>query len=223
MPSIVVSHVSYEFESSQPVLKDLCLQIQPGEFVVLAGPSGTGKTTLLTLIGALRNLQHGDITLAGRSLAGLRESDRVEIRRNIGFIFQDHHLFDALTSVQTLQLAMTLFPQRYRGDQLNSEPAEILNALDMSQCLHSKPGEMSSGQRQRVAIARALIKHPSVILADEPTAALDYDTASKVLELLRQRTRDEAVSILMVTHDRRIYEIADRVIQMIEGRIESAP
>ena len=221
--AISVSDLTYEFEPSVPVLRRLSLEIHAGEWVVLAGPSGAGKTTLLTLVGALRHLQSGTIHVCGRDLQGLREKELSEVRKNIGFIFQDHHLFDALTANQTLQLTMTLFRDRYSDGDWETKPAELLRLLGLEQCLHSKPGKMSSGQRQRVAIARALINHPKLILADEPTAALDYDTATRVLEILRARAHSEQVPILMVTHDRRIIEMADRVVHLVDGRLQGHP
>ena len=220
LPAVEVSQVSYSFDAAKRVLVDVCLEFHQGEFVVLAGPSGAGKTTLLTLIGALRGLQSGRIRLLGQQLYGLPERQLEKARKRIGFIFQGHNLFDALTSYQTLRLAMSLFRGRYSPRELETKPVELLQALGMEACLHYRPAQMSAGQKQRVAIARALINEPSLILADEPTAALDYDTATQILDLLRQRASRDGASILMVTHDQRIFGLADRVVNIIDGRLQ---
>ena len=202
------------------VLFDNSLSLNAGEFVVLTGPSGSGKTTLLTLIGALRALQQGEIKVLGTDLRGLSLGQMERMRRKIGFIFQDHNLFEALTAYDTVRLTMRLRSGRTTRQQLRREPIALLTELGLEEQIHAKPKAMSTGQKQRVAIARALINHPKLILADEPTAALDRERADQVVEILCRRVNQEA-TILMVTHDPRIFEVADRVVHMVDGRIVS--
>lgn len=196
--------------------------LNAGEIVVMTGPSGSGKTTLLTLIGALRAIQGGSIQVLGQSLGGLSSKQRQQLRKNIGFIFQDHNLFESMTARQTLELAMQLFRDRYTTEDKKSRPVEMLETLGLEERIESKPGNLSTGQKQRVAIGRALINNPKLILADEPTAALDKNSGQKVMHLLRQRAKKDQASILIVTHDQRILEFADRIIEMMDGRIIKA-
>jgi len=218
-PAVTVSELGHSFEPARgkQVLKNVCLNVAAGEFIVLMGPSGAGKTTLLTLIGALRRAQSGEIRLHGRPLSGLSNLDLQNVRRDIGFIFQNHNLFEALTSCQTLRLAMRLFPDRYSRAEIAERPGRMLGELDMAACLHSRPAEMSTGQKQRVAVARALINDPRLILADEPTASLDRDAAAMVMALLKRHTRERGTAVVMVTHDPRIFDTADRVVEMVDG------
>lgn len=220
-PAVAVSGLDHAFEPARGkrVLKNVCLNVAAGEFIVLMGPSGAGKTTLLTLIGALRRAQSGEIQLHGQSLTGLSNLDLQNVRREIGFIFQDHNLFEALSSCQTLSLAMRLFPDRYSRTEIAERPTRMLGELDMAACLHSRPAQMSTGQKQRVAVARALINEPRLILADEPTASLDRDAAAMVMALLRRHTRERGTAVVMVTHDPRIFDTADRIVEMVDGCI----
>jgi putative ABC transport system ATP-binding protein len=142
-----------------------------------------------------------------------------EIRRKTGFIFQDHNLFDALTAAQTLALAMEVSGERLAKDAARTRAEALLSALDMSDYLDAKPNVLSVGQKQRIAIARALINNPPLILADEPTAALDSENARLVIDLLKQRTDTASTSVLMVTHDSRAFHAANRIIDMVDGRM----
>ncbi|HEY3637348.1 MAG TPA: ABC transporter ATP-binding protein [Rhizomicrobium sp.] len=221
-PVVVARNVSHAFDTGaarKEVLHDVDFTLQRGEFVILTGPSGAGKTTLMTLIGALRSLQSGSILVHGTELAGIKAAGQREIRRRIGFIFQDHNLFDALTAFQTLSLAMEVSGKRPPRSEARRRAAELLAKLGMEAYLDSKPRQMSTGQKQRIAIARALINEPPIIIADEPTASLDAQTAGLVIKLLRNLVEIGGASILMVTHDNRIFSAADRVMNMIDGRI----
>ncbi len=221
-PVVGISGVDYAYgtgKARKQVLFDNDLRLAAGEFVVLTGPSGSGKTTLLSLIGALRAIQEGRIEVMGRALAGLSPRRMEAVRRDIGFIFQDHHLFEALTACETLRLTMRLCRERYSRGDFKARPMALIEALDIAEQAHDKPSAMSTGQKQRVAIARALINNPKLILADEPTAALDKDRSDHVVALLKERVADEKATIFMVTHDPRIFEIADRVVEMVDGRI----
>ena len=220
--AVIAAGVGYNFGSGatlKPVLKSIDLTVERGEFVILTGPSGAGKTTLLTLVGALRSLQSGSIKVFGIELAGLSPAGQRDLRRQIGFIFQDHNLFDALTAFQTLRLATELAARRPTREEALEKATSLLAAIGMDEHLHARPGELSTGQKQRVAIARALINDPPLILADEPTASLDQASAGSVIALIRKRVKDARAAVLMVTHDHRIFSAADRVVRMEDGRI----
>lgn len=217
-----VSHAFGEGELRRLVLRDVALRMAPGEIVLLTGPSGSGKTTLLTLVGALRALQAGSARVLGVELAEAGEGQRLSLRRRIGFIFQNHNLLGFLDARQNV--AMTLEMQPGLGERQRLARAdEVLAAVGLAEHRHKPPSQLSGGQRQRVAIARALVGEPGLILADEPTAALDKASGHEVVSLLRGMARQRGVSILMVTHDPRILDVADRVVAMEDGRIVSAP
>ncbi len=207
-----------EGELRRPVLREIDLLVRPGEIVLLTGPSGSGKTTLLTLIGALRAMQSGSARVLGQELMGAAERQRVALRRRIGFIFQQHNLLGFLTARQNVAMALELdgsLGERARMDRAGA----MLDAVGLADHREKKPANLSGGQRQRVAIARALAGEPGLILADEPTAALDKQTGQEVVRLLRDLAKGRGVPILLVTHDPRILDLADRIISMEDGRI----
>ncbi len=211
-----------EGELRRPVLRDVALQVGVGEVLLLTGPSGSGKTTLLTLIGALRALQEGSCEVLGQELFGASERARVSLRQRIGFIFQNHNLLGALTARQNVAMALEVAPRLAETERL-ARAGEMLAAVGLAAHVDRLPGKLSGGQRQRVAIARALVGGPGLVLADEPTAALDKVSGAEVAHLLRDLAKSRGVPILMVTHDPRILDIADRVVTMEDGRIvESA-
>ena len=221
-PTVLAQGVSHAFDiatAPKQVLFDIEFSLARGEFVILTGPSGAGKTTLLTLIGALRGLQVGSLKVFDFELMGLSRKDQREVRRRTGFIFQDHNLFEALTAAQTLSLAMEVAGRRPDRSEARARAASLLSTLNMAAYLDAKPGSMSVGQKQRIAIARALINNPPLILADEPTAALDAENAHLVVDILKRRAIDEGTSVLMVTHDTRAFPAADRIVDMIDGRM----
>ena len=223
MGPITLSGVSYTYEKGdRPVLRDVDLTIAEGEIVLLTGPSGSGKTTLLTLVGALRAMQSGSCTVLGQQLMGATESQRVSLRRRIGFIFQQHNLLGFLTARQNVAMALELEPGSTEAARL-ARAGEMLEAVGLSDKIESLPGQLSGGQRQRVAVARALAARPGLVLADEPTAALDRQSGQDVVRLLTDLARQRGVPILLVTHDPRILDIADRIVAMEDGRITSAP
>lgn len=273
-PVLRISGVNHYFGSGDTrtqVLFDNNLEVMPGELVIMSGPSGSGKTTILTLIGGLRTLQEGEIEVWDpdrgdyRTLKGVPEPELVNVRRLIGFIFQRHNLFDSLTAVQNIRMAQRL--KENAATDPDSDARDVLTYLllgekDLSgksqkSRFDYKPAQLSGGQRQRVAIARALINRPKLVLADEPTAALDANSGLAVVTLVQElaRSRPEAdlkklvrsaedagengrlaewqvpllkriatehgTTSLIVTHDARIMNLADRIVHMERGRIES--
>lgn len=263
-PLLRITNVDFSFGSGEArtqVLFDNNLEVMPGELVIMSGPSGSGKTTLLTLIGGLRSLQNGQIEiwdgLRGEylELHGLDEKGLVEVRRLIGFIFQRHNLFDSLKATQNVSLARELFPSKPDDKE---RILKLLDYLGIAERAGYKPAGLSGGQRQRVAVARALINSPKLILADEPTAALDATSGLAVvallqhlarerdpeslaklthededhidhegklskrhIQLLPELTRDKGATSLIVTHDSRIMNQADRIVHMERGHIIS--
>lgn len=221
-PSVRIRGVSHTFghgDNRKQVLFDNDLDLFPGEIVILTGPSGSGKTTLLTLIGALRSVQSGAITALGRELNTLGPRELVEARRNVGFIFQGHNLFDSLTAVENVHMAIELVLDD--PTKRDRRAIDILSKLGLGHRLHHKPQALSGGQKQRVAISRALVNRPKLILADEPTAALDKESGRDVINVLKTLAQEDGATVLIVTHDNRILDAADRIVNMIDGRIAS--
>jgi putative ABC transport system ATP-binding protein len=214
-----VNHYFGEGESRNQVLFQNSVEIDAGQLVIMTGPSGSGKTTLLTLIGALRSVQEGSIEVIGQNLSGLPMRDLIAVRRNIGFIFQMHNLFDSLSAYENVKMAMSL--AGCAPDQMRKRGTDILERLGLGHRIDYKPRGLSGGQRQRVAVARALVNRPKLILADEPTAALDKEASRNVVNLLKELAIEERATIMMVTHDNRILEYADRIINMVDGHIAS--
>lgn len=213
-----LNHWFGEGEAAKQALFDINVEIAAGKLITLVGPSGSGKTTLLTLIGCLRRVQEGSIQLLGTELNGADEDQLVEYRRHLGFIFQAHNLHDSLTAMQNVRMGVEVHgpPAMEKW-----EPAaeQILTTLGLGDRLHYLPAKLSGGQKQRVAVARALVGNPDIILADEPTAALDKDTGMQVVRLLKRLGEVRGTTTLMVTHDSRILDMSDRIVTMEDGRI----
>jgi putative ABC transport system ATP-binding protein len=221
---IRLREVSYAYgtgELARPALRDVDLSVGPGEIVLLTGPSGSGKTTLLTLIGALRAMQTGSAVVLGQELAGASERQRVALRRRIGFIFQQHNLLGFLSARQNVAMALELDPSTREAERLE-RAGDMLGAVGLGDRADAPPAKLSGGQRQRVAAARALAGEPGLVLADEPTAALDKRSGGEVARLLRDLAKRRGVPILMVTHDPRILDIADRIVAIEDGRVTAA-
>lgn len=218
---VLVSGLRHSFGSGsmrRQVLQDISLRVDPGEVVLLTGPSGCGKTTLLTLIGALRQVQEGSVRLFGQELRDASRSTRLTLRRRIGMIIQGHNLLRCLTAEQNVQMGADLLQGlSYRARRDRSR--EWLRAVGLSDHLGKLPHDLSGGQKQRVAIARALAARPQLLLADEPTASLDSRTGREVVELLKGLAKDQGCGVLMVTHDPRILDVADRLVQMEDGQL----
>jgi len=209
-----------EGDSRNQVLFDIGLEVLPGQLVVMTGPSGSGKTTLLTLVGALRSLQQGRMEVLGHDLSQLDAGALVRVRRDIGFIFQMHNLFEALSAFENVKMSLQL-SSSLSGAEMRERGVGMLERLGLGHRIDYKPRSLSGGQRQRVAIARALANRPRLVLADEPTAALDVDSTRNVVRLFKELTVEDGAAILMVTHDHRIIELADRLVHMVDGRIVS--
>ena len=219
--TVAVADLSHWYGSGamrRQVLQGVDLTIAPGEVVLLTGPSGCGKTTLLTLVGALRSVQQGSVRVFGQELNGAGRDVRQRLRRSIGMIFQGHNLLRCLTAEQNVQMGSDLLDglsYRARRDQAR----EWLRAVGLGDQLSKLPHDLSGGQKQRVAIARALAARPRLLLADEPTAALDSRTGREVVDLLQSLAREQGCGVLMVTHDPRILDVADRLVRMEDGRL----
>lgn len=214
-----LQHYFGEADLRKQVLFDNRLDIGRGEIVIMTGPSGSGKTTLLTLIGTLRRVQEGSVNVLGRELLGATQNDLVALRREIGFIFQAHNLFESLSAVQNVRMGMELFD--FDNAEMNRRATTMLERLGLGHRIGYKPDKLSGGQKQRVAIARGLAHGPRLVLADEPTAALDEESGREVVTLFQELARHDGTTILMVTHDNRILDVADRIVNMVDGRIKS--
>ncbi|HEY2529685.1 MAG TPA: ATP-binding cassette domain-containing protein [Xanthobacteraceae bacterium] len=214
-----LNHYYGEAEARNQVLFNNHIEIPEGQLVVMTGPSGAGKTTLLSLIGALRSVQEGRIEVLGHDLSRLGAGDLVKVRRDIGFIFQLHNLFDALSAYENVKIAAQL--THAPAAEIQQRGTGILQRLGLGHRIGYKPRFLSGGERQRVAIGRALVNRPRLILADEPTAALDRDATMTVIKLLKQTTAEDGAAVMMVTHDHRIIDSADRLVHMVDGRIMS--
>ncbi|MBE9259895.1 MULTISPECIES: DevA family ABC transporter ATP-binding protein [Dolichospermum] len=214
-----ITNLNHYFGSSKlrtQTLFDINLTIKSGEIVIMTGPSGSGKTTLLTLIGGLRSVQEGSLKFSGQELLNASNEELVQIRRQIGYIFQAHNLLDFLTAMQNVQMSLELQSNISQWESYIQSEA-ILNAVKLGDRINYYPSDLSGGQKQRVAIARALVSHPKLVLADEPTAALDSKSGRDVVNLMQQLAKEQDCSILIVTHDNRILDIADRIINMEDG------
>jgi len=198
-------------------LDGVSLEIFAGEFVAICGPSGSGKSTLLNLIGALDRPDSGELWVAGEDLTHSQGDLAVFRARKVGFIFQLHNLIPSLTALENLLIpTLELNEPRHKAQ---ARARELLERVGLADKAHRRPPELSGGERQRVAVARALINNPELILADEPTGSLDSKTEKAVLDLLRELHRERGVTLILVTHDARVAQHADRVIELIDGRV----
>ncbi|MEM9507281.1 MAG: DevA family ABC transporter ATP-binding protein [Cyanobacteria bacterium P01_E01_bin.35] len=213
-----LNHFFGEGKLKKQILFDIDLTLNSGEVIILKGPSGSGKTTLLTLMGGLRSPQSGSLKVFGEELVGAKKNKLVQTRKNIGYIFQSHNLLASLTAKQNVQLSLELHDQ-INYAEVEQKAIALLETVGLGEHINYRPQNLSGGQKQRVAIARALVAHPKIVLADEPTAALDGKTGRDVVELMQQLAREQGCTILIVTHDNRILDVADRLIELEDGRI----
>ena len=202
------------------ILHDINVRINPGEIVLLTGPSGSGKTTLLTLMGALRSSQVGCLTILGTELVGASAGLMQSVRRQIGYIFQSHNLLDALTASQNVAMSLHLHSGISRK-KAREQAEAMLDAVGLGEFKHRYPDALSGGQKQRVGIARALVAKPKIVLADEPTASLDRHSGREIVDLMRALAKEQQVTVIIVTHDNRILDVADRILHLEDGRIQS--
>jgi putative ABC transport system ATP-binding protein len=218
---LALSRVGHRYGARQTeftALRDIDLEVNAGEMLFLMGPSGSGKTTLIQIMGCLLRPTEGRVLLGGEDVARSSEIRRNEIRRRqFGFVFQAHNLFPTLTATENVMVAY---------DLLGVEPViawrrsrELLATLGLTDRLDALPAQLSGGQRQRVGVARALAGDPAILLADEPTAALDAATGHSVMEMLRRMAHHDTRAIVVVTHDSRIIDFADRIVRLDDGRI----
>jgi len=205
-------------EARKQALYDINLRIARGSLTVLMGPSGSGKTTLLTLLGCLREVQDGSVILLGHELHHATPALNVALRRRLGFIFQAHNLHESLTALQNVLMGLEV---KGRMDKASAAGAagHVLGLLGLEDRVDYLPANLSGGQKQRVAVARALVGNPDVVLADEPTAALDRESGAKVVEMLKRLGRQRGTTTVMVTHDNRILDRADRILTLEDGRL----
>jgi putative ABC transport system ATP-binding protein len=222
-PPIRVHGLNHSFgkgELKKQILFDVEVEIQAGEIVIVTGPSGSGKTTLLTLVGALRSAQDGSVTILGEELRQARPATLENVRRHIGFIFQQHNLLGALTSLQNVELGVRASGKFPRAEH-RQRAREMLEAVGLGERVQHKPEQLSGGQRQRVAIARALVSEPAIVMADEPTASLDKQSGREVVDRMKVLAKEHGTTILLVTHDNRILDIADRIVHLEDGRLST--
>jgi len=202
------------------ILFDITTEIPQGEIVIVTGPSGSGKTTMLTLVGALRSAQEGSVRVLGQELCGAKPRVLEKVRKQIGFIFQQHNLLGALTAIQNVELGARVTGKISRS-QLHKRSKEMLEAVGLGDRMFHHPEQLSGGQRQRVAIARALVGEPAMLLADEPTASLDKQSGREVVDRMKVLAKEHGTTILLVTHDNRILDIADRIVHLEDGRLST--
>lgn len=223
-PVICGNEICFSFgegELRRQILFDVGLRIEPGEVVLLTGPSGSGKTTLLTLIAGLRRMQEGQLSVLGYQLRDADTQTVLSLRRRIGFIFQAHNLLPFLSARENVSVMFDLHPE-VSPDEARARAADMLQEVGLADRMDYAVSQLSGGQRQRVAVARALACGPHLVLADEPTSALDGVTGREVVLLLQRLAREQKRPVLMVTHDPRILDIADRVLTMQDGRLSES-
>ncbi len=201
-------------------LRGLTMDVEAGEFTAICGPSGSGKTTMLNLIGALDAMTSGSIVLEGRELASLNKKELSELRRDrIGFVFQAYNLMPVLTAYENAE--MVLWVQGVDGPSRRERVMGLLEQVGLEGMENRRPSELSGGQQQRVAIARAIASNPAVVLADEPTANVDSETAETLLDLMEELNREQGVTFVFSTHDPQVMERARRVVRLVDGRVAS--
>jgi putative ABC transport system ATP-binding protein len=224
-PIISIANLDHYFGAStlrKQVLFDIELEINLGEIIIMTGPSGSGKTTLLTLCGGLRSAQSGSLKVLGMELCGASAQQLTLARRHHGYIFQSHNLHESLTALQNVKMGLELHSE-ISIQAMNERSIEMLTLVGLGDRVNYDPANLSGGQKQRVAIARALVSQPKILLADEPTAALDKQSGRDVVDLMQKLAKEQGCTILLVTHDNRILDIADRIVYMEDGKLAKAP
>jgi putative ABC transport system ATP-binding protein len=217
-----LNHFFGQGELRKQALFNVDLDIYAGEIVIMTGPSGSGKTTLLSMMGGLRSAHEGSLKVLDQEVCGATKSQLAKLRLNIGFIFQAHNLMSFLTARENVRMSLELHDQYYSQD-MNALATAMLEHVGLGNRAEYYPENLSGGQKQRVAIARALVSRPQIVLADEPTAALDKKSGRDVVEIMQKLAKEQGCTILMVTHDNRILDIADRIVYMEDGKLANEP
>ncbi|MBW4611721.1 MAG: DevA family ABC transporter ATP-binding protein [Desmonostoc vinosum HA7617-LM4] len=222
-PAIYINNLNHYFGEGalqKQVLYDINLKINAGEIVIMTGPSGSGKTTLLTLMGGLRSAQSGSLKILGEEICGAKKKQLTKLRCQIGYIFQAHNLMTFLTAKENVRMSLELHDE-FVNENIDAKAIAMLEHVGLGDHVNYYPEKLSGGQKQRVAIARALVSHPKIVLADEPTAALDKKSGRDVVEVMQMLAKEQGCTILLVTHDNRILDIADRIIYMEDGQLKT--
>lgn len=211
-----------EGASSSPALRGIDLDVEAGELMMLMGPSGSGKTTLLSIMGCILSPTSGSVRIGGKEVGNLNQKELPRVRlENIGFVFQGFNLFPTLTASENVELMLDL--KGIRGAEAKRRAGELLEQVGLGDKLESFPADLSGGQKQRVAVARALAGDPKIILADEPTAALDSHTGRNVIEVVQRLAHERGRAVVVVTHDSRVLDFADRIVRIEDGVIAQTP
>jgi len=223
-PTVSLTDLTYRYDPADPdsqVLNSISLNLRRGELIILTGASGSGKTTLLTLIGGLRSGATGRLEVLGNDLISATIADMLDLRRQVGFIFQSHNLLPYLTASENIQIGLEIHDSwRRKGiTEMQDRCIDLLRLLELESKASFKPKNLSLGQKQRISIARAIANSPDLILADEPTASLDKESARIAVTLLKDLTRLNQTTVLVVTHDHKIIDYADRVVNLENGII----
>ena len=221
-PVLRIRRLNFAFgqgELRKQILFDVDFDLAPGEIVILEGPSGSGKTTLLTLACGLRRFADGSVRVFGEEIRDASDKQLLLLRRRIGFVFQNQNLLPFLTARRNVELVFRLWPN-VTPEEATTQSEHVLERMGLQDRIDAYPAALSGGQKQRVAIARAIVAQPGLVLADEPTSSLDKESGRQVVDLLRQMARSRRIPILLVTHDIRILDIADRIVRIEDGRVE---
>jgi putative ABC transport system ATP-binding protein len=226
MESVIsVTNLDHYFgkdELRRQVLFNINLNINQGEIIIMTGPSGSGKTTLLTLCGGLRAVQSGSLKILGTELYGVSAKQLTLERRNHGYIFQAHNLHNSLSAIQNVKMGLELHSE-ISVPEMDERSKKMLESVGLSERIDYYPDKLSGGEKQRVAIARALVSQPKILLADEPTAALDKKSGRDVVDIMQKLAKEQGCTILLVTHDNRILDIADSIVYLEDGKLAKAP
>ncbi len=207
-----------EGEARTMAVRDASFEVQHGEMLYIVGPSGSGKTTLLSMVSGILKPNGGKVTVEGRDLWAMGDDELADLRlKRIGFVFQDYHLFPRLTTLENVAIPLIL--KKVEWNEAMRRSMEYLEVVGLKDRANLQPVKLSGGEQQRVAIARAIVGKPDILIFDEPTASLDGDTGRKIVEFVKTRILDENRCIIIVTHDSRIYEYADTILKMEDGKI----